>query len=135
MRNANRWAAAVAALVLVGCGGSPRGHEAVMKDTLDAMEAFADTLGKIRSKADLEKFRGDLEAISKKMDALKKEADALGEPPKELDAQLKAKYADRMQRIVGKLFAAMMGLPPDVQKEIDKMGIMRPGPAPAAPPA
>jgi hypothetical protein len=90
------WAGLAAAclLVVTGCGDS---HEAIMVDTLRAMEEYAQILESVQDDASAKAAIPRVTAMSQQFASLNRRSENMGEAPKEIRDALHDKYSKQLE--------------------------------------
>ncbi len=116
------------AFLVTGCGDSP---DSLMKDMIKWSNDLADTLEKIKSKEDAEKYKGDLQKIVGRLKDFEERAKKLKmeDLPKDKKEALEKKYKDEGEKAGKRMQEAMNKLPKeagpvlgDAFKDMGKQG-------------
>jgi len=109
-----------------GCGDSP---DSVMKDSISLMNDMSDTLEKIKSKEDAEKYKGDLEKLVKRAKDIEERSkklklDELSEDKKKA---LTEKYKGDLEKAMNRLAAASLKVPGEAQSVLKSIEMPKSG--------
>lgn len=110
---------ALGLLVLSGCGGGDS-HEAVMNDTVSAMNSVADAVESIEDEASAKAAITKIKAQLSTMEAIKKRAKGMSDPSEDVQKKLLADFMPKMMKVQQRLMKAAPKLIkyPDVAKAL-----------------